>query len=289
MLFLGHLKAVVISQEVAVEGIADTLDFIDRVTSIGNKVYIIISEKEQGKSFLSTESPLVTLPSLYLNNYFQADQKMGRTKDVKIFEYLRDSSKISAASTIPLVKTFENKLDIEGLAVLQDHKFVTKLVEKEVPISQLLKEKEIIDMNDTIQIEQDGSLERLSLARINLHATIKHDKTTPVHFTVKVHGKGKIIEVPRGNSSKSFIKQVEKQFNEELKKDIESTILKMQQVNVEPWLLGYSLWVEDKTYYSSLKWAESGFRNAVFDIEVDFKVDSTGQRGIFNKKIIESQ
>ncbi|MCD8508660.1 MAG: hypothetical protein LRY73_01280, partial [Bacillus sp. (in: Bacteria)] len=74
--------------------------------------------------------------------------------------------------------------------------------------------------------------------------------------------------------------------NKQLEKEIRNVIAKMKEINVEPWLLGHRVWAMDYKFFDTLNWEETGWQQAEFNINVDFKVEMTGQRGMLEKKKI---
>ncbi|ART75388.1 hypothetical protein B4U37_04730 [Sutcliffiella horikoshii] len=286
VLFFGHLKVIVISEKIAATSINGSLDLVDRIPDIGNKVFLIISKDEEASKFLKTESSLIKLPALYVNRFFRADKKLSRTQPIKVFQYRRDRNTVSSAAVIPFAKTIDSEIIIEDMGVLKDDSLVEILKGNEVAASQLIKGEKVEEMNYITHIESKGKKVSVSLSRIMLESKVDLKKITPVTFEIYVKGEGNLVELSAGETSKGFIEKLESQLNKEIKTDIEQTIEKMKKANVEPWLLGHRIWIKDQTYFESLKWKEEGFKEALFTVNVDIRIDTTGQKGLFNKSPI---
>ncbi|NLP49854.1 Ger(x)C family spore germination protein [Bacillus sp. RO1] len=286
VLFFGHLKVIVISEKIAESSINGSLDLVDRIPDIGNKVFLIISKDEEASKFLKTDSSLIKLPALYVNRYFHADKKLARAKPMRIFQYRRDTNTVSAAAVIPMAKTIESEIIIENMAVLKEDRLVEILQGNEVAASQLIKGEKVEELNYVTEIESKGKLVTVSLSRIMLESNVDLQKVAPVTFDIQVSGKGNIVELSAGETSKDFIKKLEAKLNQDIKTDIIQTIEKLKNANVEPWLLGQKIWIKDQTFFDSLKWKEEGFKEAIFNVNVDFTIDTTGQKGLFNKSPI---
>lgn len=288
VLFLGHLKVVTISEAVARKGLKEVIDLLDRTPEIANQIYLLIVEGESAEEFIELESPLVNLPALYLNRFFQADQKVGRTTDVKLFEYIRDTNMISGAATIPLAKIEEGAIKIENMGVLQSYRLVSKLVGDEVAMSRLLKREQVGPMNYTIDIEHEGEALMVALSRINLKADIDFEKTDPIKYHLDIKGGGEVVELTTKDIrlSRELIMKINEKMNEEIEKELRDMTVKKQEENVEPWLLGHRIWANDYQFFDALGWEETGWQQTEFDISVDFKVEMTGQRGVLEKEKI---
>lgn len=283
VLFFGQLKVIIISEAIALKNINGALDLVDRIPDIGNKVFLIISKDEEASKFLKTESPLIKLPSLYINRFFRADKKLSRSLPVRVFQYRRDRNTVSSATVIPYAATEGNEIIIADMGVLKDDKLVEILQGKEVAASELIKGNKVEEMNYITQVESEGKLVSVSLSRMMLKSEVKLQQSDPVSIEISIKGDGNIVELSAGETSKNFIKKLESKINMEIKNDIENTVKKMQEANVEPWLLGQRIWAQNRTFFESLNWKDTGFKEAVFTIKVDFKIDTTGQKGLFNK------
>ncbi|QFT87502.1 Spore germination protein B3 precursor [Bacillus sp. THAF10] len=286
VLFFGQLKVIVISEEIASTNINGALDLVDRIPDIGNKVFLIISKDEEASKFLRTESSLIKLPSLYLNRFFGADKKIERTQPVRIFEYRRDRNAVSSAAIIPFAQTLDSEIIIEDVGVLKDDKLVEKLQGREVAANQLIKGEKVEEMNYVTNVHSGGKEISVSLSRIMLKSKVTIPQTKPVSIEISIRGKGNIVELSTGETTKEFIKNLESKMEKEIQKDVEATIKKMQNANAEPWLLGQRIWIKDRKNYQSLNWKETGFQEATFTVKVDFEVETTGQKGLYNKNPI---
>lgn len=288
VLFFGHLKVVVIGEELARNGIREPIEMLHRNPAIANQVYLLIVEGGAVEEFLKTESPLVTLPALYLNRFFQADQKISRTTDVKLFEFERDIVMTSSAAVIPLASIQEGKIVIENMGVFQDYKLVSKFEGNEVPMSELLKKEETKEFNYTTSFDFKGENLKLALSRSNLKLDISYEKTYPVTFNVHIEGEGEIVEIEGGKHqvTNEFLNIANKQISEELTNVMYETIEKMKKINVDPSLLGHRIWAKDYEYFNELNWEESGWKESKFNITVNYKVENSGQRGTYEKRKI---
>ncbi|WP_088103991.1 Ger(x)C family spore germination protein [Halalkalibacter urbisdiaboli] len=281
ILFFGHMKTVMISEAVAKEHLPKVLDLLARESSVGSQVYLLVIEGS-AKEFLQAESPLVSLPSLYVNRYFSSDQKLSRSQGVKLYEYRRDSNTISNVATLPLAKIEDNVIKIQGMAFFKNDHLVEKLQGNLVGLSELMKEDRLDFMNYTTVVEDH----KVNLSRIKLTQDVDFDETNPVQFHLKIKGKGEVIAIDDINKmiDNELIDKINKKMEQEIKTDIEQLINKLQQKNIEPWLMGQRIWGLNPSYFNKLKWEEEGWKNAQFTVDVKFNITNTGQRDLFTKE-----
>ncbi|WP_078551267.1 Ger(x)C family spore germination protein [Bacillus alkalicellulosilyticus] len=287
VLFFGHLKVVAISEELARNGLGDVIDTLDREATVANQVSLIIVEGK-AEEFIRTESPLINLPALYLHRFFQADQKISRAERIKLFEFLRDTNMISNAATLPLGRINDESIVIEGLGVFKDYSMVGKLRMVQAGVSQLLKNNEVDDMNITVVVDHVGKKVTSSITRMHLKQKVRFDKESPITFTLDVRGEGQLIALSdvTARETPEFLESLETTVEEEVKKEIEAAIEEMKKINIEPWLLGHRVWATNPRLFEKLDWETTGWKNANFEITVDFEINDTGQRGYYNKKKI---
>ncbi|MFA9560544.1 Ger(x)C family spore germination protein [Evansella sp. AB-rgal1] len=288
VLFFGHLKAITIGETLAREGIDQIIDLLDRRAPLANEVFLlIVRHKNNVKDFLDNESPLVTLPALYIDRYFSADQKISRTRESRLYQYRRDTNMISGAAMIPLAYSDEESIYIEDLGIFKDQKLITELVNHEAGISTLLKDENVEHMNYSLSFPHDDHELRTSV-RVNLKMDYKYDKSNPVEISMDIQGKGELIFLypEKERASHDTVNVITKHLEKAITKDIEHTIKKMKKLNIEPWLLGHRMWAFDHNYFDTLDWDKSGWRNSIIDINVNIEIEQTGQRGMLDKRKI---
>lgn len=287
VLFFGQMKIIAIGEELAKEvGMKEVIDLLERLPAVANQIYVLIIEGQKAGEFISQESPIVSLPTLYLNTFFQAEQKISRTTDVKLFEFRRESNMISNAAVVPLARLKGENISIEDLAIFKDYKLVAKLRTGHVGVSQLLKDEEISSLNHLTKLDYDGKELKVMLSRVELIANISFNKELPVTFTIDVKGKGHLVETNdiEVRVTKSLIDKVTKQVEKDFEEMIKETVSKMKEKNIEPWLLGHRIWVKDFPFFEKLAWEETGWQESNLNVNVSFEVMSAGQKGFLEKR-----
>lgn len=279
IMFFGQLKSIMLGERLAKDGIEQVMDVLDRRATLSKDVLLlVIRDTVEVREFLKNETQLVNLPALYVDRFFTAEQKLSPTDDVKLFEYRRDRNMISNAATIPLAY-YETNTVIEDMAVFKNGIMEGELIGKEAGISGLLKERKMENINYTVAIEGEGrSLE--ATVRANMDLSYSFTDTKPVKIHLEATGKGELVhlETHKDRASEETIDELHKKLEESIKNDIEKTITKMKEINVEPWLIGHRIWAQDYVYFETLNWNETGWKDAQIDVKVNVEMEQTGQR-----------
>lgn len=289
VLFFGHLKSVIIGEKLAREGITEAIDLIDRRAPVDNGVHLLIaSEDEKVFDILSFESPLTSLPSLYIDRFFEAEQKMARVDEVQLYEFRRDSNMIGHAGHIPMIYV-NDTYTIQDHAIFQDKKMVDILKDEESSVSSLLKEEHLDNFNYTIQVPFEGYEDVSVSLRIDTELDVEVENMNPNKFLVTIRGNAQLIHImgeEKVESNRDFIRKVEEAVEKSLEDDLNTTIDKMKETNVDPWLFGHRLWIKDHENFNEEEWMKEGWRESEITIEIDIEIEETGQRSLLNKKKI---
>lgn len=120
-LFVNHLRLLVISENVAKDGIHDILDFFARNTEFRKQFLVVISKNDETEDILNILTPLETLNAKNISDSIETDYKyLGMSNMLKYEEmlsiYLNPKTEL-ALSTIQLQgseKKGENKENIES-------------------------------------------------------------------------------------------------------------------------------------------------------------------------------
>ncbi|RKL69221.1 hypothetical protein CR203_04100 [Salipaludibacillus neizhouensis] len=288
VLFFGHLKTVVIGEKLARKGIGDVIDLIDRRAPVDNGVHLlVVPENQTVYDVLSFESPLASLPALYISNFFEAGQKMVRVEELKLYEFRRDSNMIAKAAKIPMISTNSDYV-IQDHAIFKDRKMIDVLKGKQSSMSSLLKEEKLDNLNYTVEVDSGSNTMIEVSLRINTDSKIEVVSIDPDKFLVKVSGEGELIHIASGEikTSEDLIGKVEKEVEVSIEENMYETIQKMKDINVEPWLLGHRLWIRDHENFSEQEWLKDRWQKSEITIEVDIRIRETGQRSKLDKKKI---
>ncbi|WP_123040633.1 Ger(x)C family spore germination protein [Cohnella candidum] len=119
LLFFGHLRAIVVSEEVAREGITNLNDFLRRNPEVRRMAWMMIS---QGKAeqVIRTHPPLERVPTMYLISTLDNAVRMGKFPQSFMGNFWSNSSKLGQEGLLPYVKMMsEQNMELAGLAAFR--------------------------------------------------------------------------------------------------------------------------------------------------------------------------
>lgn len=127
-LYWGHTMAIIISKEVAEEGILPILDFLARDTEVRNKIWLIVSMEENASILLQGKDESHNSIGFHVDETMRNQKNIGMFHSVNLLDFLRDLGAEGIAPTLAtakLVPTRDSKLpSIEGMAVFKDDKMI---------------------------------------------------------------------------------------------------------------------------------------------------------------------
>jgi Ger(x)C family germination protein len=123
-LFFGHLRVIVISEELAKKGIADFNDFFRRQPQIRRTVWMTVS-KGQAERFVTIIPQLERVPTLYLQGTLEHGVKLGKIPNDFVGVFWSAVSAKGQQGYLPYVRiTGKDSYEIDGLAYFDGDRMV---------------------------------------------------------------------------------------------------------------------------------------------------------------------
>ncbi|SFB09220.1 spore germination protein KC [Cohnella sp. OV330] len=123
-LFFGHLRVIVVSEEMARFGLENIDDYFHRNSEVRRMAWMMVSEGE-ALSLMKASPKLERVPSLYLMTTLDEGIRMGKFPQDYIGIYWSRKSKLGQEGFLPYVKLKKNQtLQTKGLALFQDSRMV---------------------------------------------------------------------------------------------------------------------------------------------------------------------
>lgn len=127
-LFFSHMKVIIISQDVAKEGIIQIIDFVIRDTEPRFESHLLVSREETAKEILNYEAIGEQLRSLKLHEMLISQRNLGKSPIIEISQFIQTLSSDSQSAVLPLVggKMINGKktLEISGTAIFKKDKLI---------------------------------------------------------------------------------------------------------------------------------------------------------------------
>lgn len=139
------MKVVVVSQDIANDGIGSVIDLMNRDMEVRNDMWILISQMNTASEIFIKGKENDEILSYRLSDTVSNHTKIGKYTSTEAFKLLDNITTKGISATVPMVKlsNAKNKSDIEvsNVAVFRGDHMVGKLTENESMMLQLLKKK----------------------------------------------------------------------------------------------------------------------------------------------------
>ncbi|WP_010273174.1 Ger(x)C family spore germination protein [Paenibacillus senegalensis] len=123
-IFLGHLRVIVISEEIARRGIWNLNDYLRRNSEVRRMAWLLVA-KGNAKNFMMASPRLDRLPTLYLIGTLDEAVRMGKFPEDYIGMFWERSSSKGQEGYLPYVELKEaGNAEIIGIAYFRDDKMV---------------------------------------------------------------------------------------------------------------------------------------------------------------------
>lgn len=277
--FYGHLKVIVISEEVAREGIRELIDFFARRREVHTRIKMAISNGEARK-VLQVQPLEENWSSLYLETLLSVRQRSGAKVKGDFLEAYK-SLVASGNAVLPRVRaSSDTELVAGGGGVIKDWKFVGWLSELEISGVNITR-GEVLGGNVTVVDPQTG--EGLIVFRVSDFETKREVQLKggrPV-FKIEIFTDGDIVEKGSSNIlwNASLLDQVERQVELEIQRRSINAINKLQS-EFRADIFGFNDMLAKKfpDYWSKVEkeWDDKYFPATEVLVKADVKVRRMG-------------
>ena len=234
-LYWNHATCIIVSEDVAKEGLLPLLDFIARQKDIRLNTHILISKEKTAEEILLQESILTEIRSFEIQNILKEHERLAKAPNIPAYKIINQVAQDTPYSALPTVSIVlnagEKTADISGSAILNEDKLSFFLNPKDTML-YLFTQNEI--KGGVLIVDVDGNenqAEKVTLeideskTKINLNDSMKN-----LSIDVKINVKVIIGEL---NTKENFIdekgrKKLKSLAEKSLKKDIEEFITMIQ-------------------------------------------------------------
>ena len=246
IIYLGHLRVVVISEELAKEGIATTVDFLSRGWELRSDFYMIVSKGRDAKEILNVQTSLEQIPSNELYNILHTSEaNYSSTVAVNFFELktnLERDGKEGVLTGVEILgdpKKGSSKQNVEMIIPDAKIKFKELAVFKKDKLVGWLDEQESRGFNEaTNQVKStiglvscpDGGEVSIHTKKYNSKIKSKTTSNNP-EIEIKVNIVANLGEVSCDIdlTKEKTIEMLQKEYEKVVKNDIQETIKVVQQ------------------------------------------------------------
>lgn len=279
--YIGHLSVIIVSEDVAREGMLEMLDLLLRQPESSKRFYLAIAKDVKAKNIISILSPLETFPSQNISNNISVSRESQAISASTI--YSKFVEKLIKKGVNPILSSITIEGDIKDgkkddslqqsepyaivktseVAIFKKDKFVAFASSNESRGINLIN-NEIIEM--IVEVENKCSVV-VKASQMKTKVAAKIGKEAAI--TITISGEGNLIE---NNCSidledEKSIDKIEKQVNKEIKKLINKAILLAKKHKTDIFGFGSLVYKKNPKFFNEIKnWDDDYFPNLKIDI-----------------------
>ncbi|MDQ0111878.1 Ger(x)C family spore germination protein [Paenibacillus harenae] len=284
-LFFGHLRVIVISEEVARRGLANINDFFRRNSEVRRMAWLMVS-KGKALDLMKAAPKLERIPTLYLMSTLDEGIKMGKFPKDYIGIFWSNMSKKGQEGFLPYIELKKSdNVEIKGLAYFRGEKMVGATKPLEIAGYLGLKGINPAGYRAVITIDNPPGTVITNVAHRSSKIEVRIKKGNP-HFTIDVMLEVNVEEVIGGESltidNPSVLTEIEKKQDEASVKFYEDIIKKTQQKKSDIFGFGEYVRAKEPGYWkrhigTKEQW-EKQYPDATFDVHVVTKIRRIGMK-----------
>ena len=246
-LYGNHLSKIVLSEEVAKEGIDNILDTFNRVTEVRNEFIITIVKEDKASDVLKVLTTTESIPAEYVKLSLKiADETSGLTYATKLDEFISLYLKKGIDPVVPVLKidkkekkgtTINNitttnpisKIVIEDLAVTNKGKLETYLKNEEVIGYNFLR-NQIQKMIIPVKCDDENNYASISILKNKTkNNATKKDNKYIINFNINSEAIITEYNCKKDLTDEKVIKELEKDTEKKIKRYIKKSLNKQKK------------------------------------------------------------
>lgn len=132
-IYWSHAKVIIISEEIAKEGISKVLDFINRDAEVREDMWVLLSRGGSAREIFNSKPVFESLVSFEIEDTMRASEALSRYPSIELYKFLDNIGRNETATTIPTIKIIESTgmtvSYVTGSAIIQRDKLLGYLGE----------------------------------------------------------------------------------------------------------------------------------------------------------------
>ncbi|MER7813747.1 Ger(x)C family spore germination protein [Streptomyces sp900116325] len=287
----SHMRLLIISEEIAEEGLISFMDFLYHNREIRNDFNIVIAKggdaadlikivsTDKKSSALKIYSQLMTMheewggaPNIKLKDFVHVFTSDGQVPVLAAMRLIGDSKKGGNVKNMKQVSS-DNKVTIDSLGILKNGKLIAFLSLEEIR-GMLFLQNKIKNTVITANCGKENKKYGLRITRSNTKVSAKEEDGVP-SFRIKVRAEGYVqgTECITNLENPDTYKNFEKSINKKMKQDLTDLVFKMKE-DYRADIFGFGEHLKDQNYKVFKKY-KNDWENHFVDskIHIDFYSD----------------
>ncbi|WP_261131163.1 Ger(x)C family spore germination protein [Bacillus sp. Marseille-Q3570] len=290
-MFFSHTSNIIVSEEIARQGLSDMLDLIDRDPEFRTQIHILIARESSAEELLRQLTPLEEIPARKISGSLENTEsligtglamtvdEMIETLIIKNKQPIITGIKSDKQPIVTQERAGEPNLIIDGLAIFKEDRLQEWVDDKDARgiLLALGKIKSTI-VNLSCKGEEDKIA--IEVIRSNTSLTVNMEQEIP-KLKVNLGLEGNIAEVncPLAIESSKVVHQLEKKTEKELTNEVMKSIHSAQELKLDIFGFGEGLHRKNPEVWKKVKhdW-NNLFSEAEVDVSTDFQIRRAGLR-----------
>ena len=293
-LYANHISLLVISEEVAKEGLSDVLDLLFRDTESRKQFIVLVSKNSTSSDVLEVLTPLETLNAKNITDSVIADSQFLGVSEEVTYEQLMDSylnsKKEIVLPTIEVIGSVEEgeksdslqnsspktKVLLEGYSIFKADKLVGYLSNEDSINLGFVRNK----IENTIVDYKCSKDNYMAIELVNTKTEVE-PKKNKLEVTIKVKAQGNINEIncDFDITKDKTISELEKKINNKIEKDIKQTIKEInEEYNSDVYGFEDLFYKNNPNFYKKMKdkYEDNFITNVKVKVESDINLFAKG-------------
>ena len=284
--FYGHLKIIIISEEVAREGIEPVIDFFSRRREVQQNIQLAIANGE-AREVLSVVPIADDFASFYIDSMLEALYRSAAKINTDLVAVRRSLAE-SGNVVLPRIRASSpSEVIAGGAAVIKNGRFIGWLSELETSGYNIVQNN-VLGGSITIVDPQSKSTEgepgliALTIKKVNAQKSVRMVNKTPV-YTIEIDSEWDVVEKGDGSSlwDIKYLHQIEERVAKEVQRRGLQVVDKMQrEFKADVFGFGEMLNRKYPDHWDTVKgkWDEKYFPEAKIHIDVSAKIRRTDSK-----------
>lgn len=242
--YFAHTKVIVISEQLASDGIIPILDIFERAHQLRRLVWLIVAKDTKAREILGVKYGIESIPATYLESVIKMSKETSKASASNLLEYLK---KVSGSGINPVVGVMEIVEDpnlpaeekkgkttkgvkLSGAAVFKKDKLVGYLDETETRGFNWVIGKVESGIITVPSLSEKNKLVSIEITKAS--SSIEPDmKDGEISFTIEVKEEGNIVEQQSSDdySKPELFKKIEEKHKDVIEKEIKMAVDKVQK------------------------------------------------------------
>ncbi|MEW9673117.1 Ger(x)C family spore germination protein [Ammoniphilus sp. 3BR4] len=284
-LFIGHLRVVVISEEIAKKGVQNINDYFRRNSEIRRTVWMMVSKGDADKAML-TAPPLERIPTLYLTETMNQAVKLGKLPPAFLGLFWSASSAHGREPFLPYIEVQKDNIFVQGLAYFRGDKMVGRTEPLQIATVMQLIGVETAGYSVLIPVPEEPSPGAVMFQGKRRTAKIRSViKNGRPHYKINVHIEGDLMEKSNEQfdvNKPGMIAKIEKEMSERSEKSQAKLIRQTQEKESDIFGFGEYVRAKHPEYWNEHikteeKWREM-YKDVTFDSQVSVSIRRVGMK-----------